>query len=99
MTSSSFNITTQTIISRCENLIYKDIDNETVMLSIENEEYYNLNKLGSSIWKYIIDPISIDTLIDKLTEQYDVSRDKCKFETIEFVKKLYELKIISLSNG
>ena len=42
-------ITTNTIISQIEEIVASDIDGETVMMSIENGEYYGLDDIGSRI--------------------------------------------------
>ncbi len=95
--STRHQITPQSIIRRNNNLLFNDIDGEIVMLSIENSEYYGMDKIGSRIWELIENPVSVNELIDKLLEEYDVTRDQCTYDTTGFLEQLAEKKLISIT--
>ncbi len=42
-----------TIIQRKSDLLFNEIDGEVVMLSVENSEYYGMDKVGSRIWELL----------------------------------------------
>ena len=65
-------------ISQKEGNIVSDMDGERVMLSIENGKYYNLGDLGGEIWDLIEKPISMQQLIERLLEQYEVEKSVCE---------------------
>ena len=98
MNFASIETTSQTYVSRGSDLIFNSIDDEIVILSIKNEEYYYLNTVGSTIWKYIAEPESIENIINKLTEEYKVSVEVCRSETIQYIEELFNLEIINLTN-
>ncbi len=52
-------ISTETIITQIEEIVASDIDGETVMMSIENGEYYGLDDIGSRIWELIEKPVKV----------------------------------------
>ncbi len=87
-------ITTATTISQIEEIVASDIDGETVMMSIENGEYYGLDDIGSRIWELIEKPVKVSDLIDTLLERFDVDRETCKKDVLKFLNELNEDRIL-----
>ena len=83
-----------TILIRNSQQAFSEIDNEVVMLSIENAEYYNLDMIGRDIWNYLAEEHSFKELIDFLTETYDVTSLQCEQDVRPFVKELLEKGIL-----
>lgn len=76
--------------------IISDMDGETVMMSIDNGKYYNLGVIGGYIWNIIKTPISINNLISKLTNEFDVEIIECQKEVIPFLELLLKEKLIMI---
>jgi len=87
-------ITPDTILQRKAGMLFNEIDGEVVMLSIENSEYYGMDKVGSRIWELLEHPLSLKELVKKLTEEYEVSEEQCSLDTLEFLRKLTEKKLV-----
>ncbi|MDM5222772.1 lasso peptide biosynthesis PqqD family chaperone [Peribacillus sp. NJ11] len=85
------------IITQNPGNIVSDMDGETVMLSIEKGNYYNLGVLGGEIWSLLEEPIKISDLIGKLMSQYEVSHQECEEEVLSFLSDLYDEELIILS--
>jgi len=65
-----------------------------VMMSVENGEYFGLDPVGSRIWDLIENPIRIDSLVDLLLEEFDVSKEQCESDTFEFLNELREKNLL-----
>lgn len=89
----------ETTIVQSPGNIISDMDGETVMMSIDNGKYYNLGTIGGSIWELIIKPISINKLISKLTNEFDVENSECQKEVIPFLEQLLNEKLIMIEKG
>jgi hypothetical protein len=87
-------ITPNTRLQRKSDLLFNEIDGEVVMLSIENSEYYGMDKVGSRIWELLEQPVVFKDLISKLMEEYNVSEEQCFNETLEFIRSLNIKKLI-----
>lgn len=85
------------IISQVDGNIISDMDGEKVMLSINNGKYYNLGTIGGEIWDQILEPKSIQTLINSLIEIYDVEEEDCKGQVLFFLNMLLEENLINIS--
>ena len=90
-------ITIETIISQIEEIVASDIDGETVMMSIENGQYYGLDDIGSRIWELIEKPIKVSDLIDTLLERFDVDRETCERDVLKFLNELNEDRILEVA--
>jgi hypothetical protein len=81
-------ITLQSIISAKKEIVAADMDGDTVMMSVEAGKYYNLGTTGGMIWKMLESPISVATLITKLLEKYEVTREQCETEVLSFLNEV-----------
>ena len=55
-----------------------EIDDDLVLMSTENGNYYNLNPIGASIWKIIKQPTTIQAICQQLMQTYDIDEASCK---------------------
>ena len=78
----------KTILKRKSEILSSDMDGETVMMSVENSEYYSLSPIGTKIWELVENEISFEDLVSKLMKEYSVDIDTCKNDTTEFLKEL-----------
>lgn len=84
----------ESIIKRNSGLVSTDVDGEKVMMSVENGEYFGLDSVGSRIWEMIENPIKVETLIDYLIDEFDVSKQQCEIDALEFLNELFEKKLL-----
>jgi len=90
-------ITPSTIIQRDSKLITSKMDGETVMMSINNGEYYGLDTIGSRIWELIENPISVENLIAKLRCEYDIEIAQCEHDTTIFLQQMANKNLLIIS--
>ena len=84
------------ILSRNVEILSSDMDGETVMMSVENSEYYSLSKVGTKIYDILSKEMSFTELIDILTKEYSVDREVCEKDTKEFLEELLKKNIIKM---
>ena len=85
-------------LSRNPELVHAEIDNQTMLMSLDNGEYYGMNSVGSAIWQLLEEDTSIGNLIENLTEIYGISSEQCAQEIAPFLKKLQNNKIIIINS-
>ena len=83
-----------TVLQRKQDMLFNEIDGEVVMLSIENSEYYGMDKVGSSIWRILEKPIFFKELIDCLLQRYEVTKEQCTKDTLVFLHHLEDKNLI-----
>lgn len=75
-------------------IIQSKIADEVVMLDVESGFYFGLNSVGSIIWNHLEKPITFDELIASLIGQFDIDKETCQKDTMEFIVQLLEKNII-----
>ncbi len=91
-------INLDTRFRRNPDLVYSEIDNEVVILSIANGEYYNLNSVGSDIWHLLDNESSFKNLLSQLMQTYQVSEEACLSDTMAFLQNSLNNNIIEIIN-
>ncbi|GAB3508611.1 PqqD family peptide modification chaperone [Emticicia fontis] len=92
------NITNATIIvGKNNNLPTTILDDELIMMDIEKGNYINLNKTGNIIWQYIEPPISVEDIIQKLVEKYNIDADVCTSDTIQYLEHMHTIGLIQIA--
>jgi hypothetical protein len=82
------------IIYRNSEILVNEVDGETVMMSIENGTYYGMNPTGNYIWNLLQEESSIEELLLKLSNTYNLSEDQCQKEVLPFVQTMIDEKIL-----
>ncbi len=90
------NITEANKIIKNKDILSSNMDDEVVMMSVENSEYYNLNPVGAKIWELLDNSPSFSGLIDKLLEEFNVDKDLCIKDTSEFLEELRSKGLIDI---
>ena len=85
-----FNMTDQTILKRKSGLMTANMNGAAVMMDISTGKYFNLGQTGGRIWELLEQPLNIESLIQALTAEYDVSYEQCKADVLPFLQQMVE---------
>lgn len=77
-----------------KNLSVTDLSGEKVMIDFDSGKYFMIKGSGNDIWDLIQEDISVGEIVDRLMEEYDVSREDCTESVMKFLNKLRELDFI-----
>ena len=78
--------------------IASDMDGEKVLMSIENNKYYNLGQVGGVIWDLIQTPTTVSKLVTTLMSEYEVGETECEEQVISFLNLLSKEDLIVLED-
>lgn len=79
---------------RQEGLINTKLDNEMVILSIENGNYYGLNEVASRIWSLLATPMTRGDICSKLAIEFSVNTEQCSADVVYFLNDLEKNNLI-----
>jgi hypothetical protein len=85
-----------TKVVRTSNVVSSQLDNEIVMMSIENNEYYGLNKTATEIWQLIENPIIVKDICSDLINKFEISYNDCLIAVIQHIETLLSKKLIEI---
>jgi len=75
-------------LSRVQNLLSTELDQETVLMSIDAGAYYGLEGPARSIWEILETPLTFSVLVDRLVEEYQVSPETCAADLERFLSEM-----------
>jgi hypothetical protein len=84
--------TTQEVL---EAILDKD---ECVLIHPETKLSYALNRTGLKIWHLLKEGRSIEEMVEKLQEEFEVNLDQAKRDVVNLIQELLSLKLILASN-
>ncbi len=71
MTKKHTELTLNDIVSVSDDTLCVEMDDERVALNIENNQYFNINDIGSLIWEIIEEKaVTIEQLYQQLCERF-----------------------------
>ncbi|MCB2076245.1 MAG: PqqD family protein [Novosphingobium sp.] len=76
--------------ARNPQILSSDIDDETVMLSIESGYFFSAKGIGPFIWNMMEAPRSRSELLEGICEAYDVDADTAGSDLDRFLEELDE---------
>lgn len=82
------------IISRTDNYIFNEVDDDLVMMNKEDASYTYLNETGKSIWRLLDTPKSVGELVEALLLEYSVDREQCILQVNDFVQKMSQKEMV-----
>ncbi|MEM7011500.1 MAG: lasso peptide biosynthesis PqqD family chaperone [Verrucomicrobiota bacterium] len=81
-------ITANDSVHRREDLLTSSIDEDTVLLSLETNNFYGINEVGSRIWELLESPIAVTNLCRQLLDEFEVSEELCREHVLLFLNSL-----------
>ena len=78
----------QKSVVRCEDAVFREINGETVLLTPENSTVHVLNEVGTKIWSLTEKPITVQSIVGAIIEEYDVSPEVLHKDVKRFISEL-----------
>jgi hypothetical protein len=78
-----------------ENVVFREVDGETVLLDLGSGVYFGLNATGTRIWQ-LLKQGSLRTILDLLKQEYDMPSEALKGDVLQLVQRLYEKNLVSI---
>ncbi len=86
-------------IVRDTGIVFNQLDGETIMMSIENGEYYGMNAMGTRIWDLLETPRRVSEIRDALMPDFDVELEQCEKDILAFLNLMESRKVIKIVTG
>jgi hypothetical protein len=75
-------------LSRTQDLLSTELDQETVLMSIDAGAYYGLKGTAQSIWEHLETPLTFSALVDCLVKEYQITPEACAADLAQFLAEL-----------
>jgi hypothetical protein len=86
-----------TLITRTEGLLATEIDGETVLMHVEQGQYYGLARTAHDIWLLLSAPLTFEQLCTALQAKYAGPPDAIAADTQRFIEKMAAETLVLLT--
>ena len=77
------------------NVVSTEIDDEeSVLLSLETQQYYSLNETGSRIWELLSDGHDADDIASAITEEWATTHEEALEYVQAFLQELSQADLV-----
>ena len=89
---------------RSENIVTRQMGDEVVLVPLSNKvadmtNVITLNEVGGDILKAIETPSSVQEVVNKLVEIYDVDRETLLNDVEEFIREAVDKRVVEVVEG
>lgn len=84
---------------RSDELVWRVIDGEVVILTVDGNQIHTLNKVGRAIWELADGTRNIKELISLICERFDVSFEVAQADVLEFAEQLADKNILLITDA
>ncbi len=81
-----------------DSVLVQQVGEESVLLSLDSEEYFGLDDIGTSMLMALKECPSIQLALDQLLTEYDVELDQLQADLIELVEKLVQHGLVEVTH-
>lgn len=71
-----------------DDVLFRDLEGEAVILSTESGRYYGLDEVGTRMWNLLSQHGQIEPVYQALLAEYDVAEDRLQQDLLDLVDKL-----------
>ncbi len=86
-------------IKRCNDLIFREIDDEVIIISNDGRHMHLLNETAGMIWRAVEKGSeTVKQIIGSICAEYDVDESRASRDVIKAVRDLCEKNIVSIES-
>lgn len=89
------NLNMENQLYKNEDIYSSEVDGETIMMNIDNNDYYTTQEIGNRIWELLDSLDTPKAICDQLMQEYEVSQEQCQNEVLQFLEQLLEHGIVT----
>ena len=82
--------TLESKIQAPEEVLFRELDGEAVILHLESGKYFGLDKVGTHMWSLLSEHGQVEPAYQALLEHYEVEAERLQGDLLELIDKLAE---------
>lgn len=86
-------------ISVSADALFQELEGETVLLNLHNENYYGLDDVGTRVWQLLHEHGDVARLIATMLTEYDVGEATLRQDVEALIAELLEAGLVTETPG
>ena len=80
-----------------EQVLFRQLDQEAVLLDLASGMYFGLNDVGARTWQLIIEHGSLSRVLDVLAAEYNTEREEIERDLLALATQLVARKLAAIA--
>ncbi len=76
-------------------VLSQEVSGETVLLDLNNENYFGLNEVGTRIWQLLQEQNNLEKIYDVLLDEYEVDAKQLRKDFDDIINQLKDAGLIA----
>lgn len=76
-------------------VLFRELEGESVLLDLATEQYYVLDDVGTRMWQLLAQHGEVDAVVRHLVDEYDVLEDRLRGDLASLVASLVEAGLVN----
>ena len=77
-----------------EDVVFRELDGEAVLLNLGSGIYFGLNDVGTRIWSLLGQDGALRSVFEAMKQQYDVVPERLEKDLLELVEQMYSKGLV-----
>ena len=82
-----------------EQVMFRELEGESVLLNIETETYFGLDDVGTRMWIRLVESQTIQDAYNALLDEYDVAPESLKTDLTDLLQRLVEKGLLEIRHA
>lgn len=82
-----------------DHVLSQEVSGETVLLDLQSENYFGLDKTGTRIWELLQTGLSVQDLMGKMLDEFEVDRQTLETDMTALLEKLLDAGLVSVESS
>jgi hypothetical protein len=83
-----------TRVQRSSQQVHCQVGDLIVLMKTEGGDYFELNRVGTRIWRELETPSSIAALVERILPDFDVDQQTCETQVLQWMDKMRGLGFV-----
>lgn len=83
---------------KADNIAYRIIDGEAVIVDLKKSTFHTLNPVGSFIWEELDGQNTLKDIAKKLSQKFEVDLETSENDCVDFINDLLDKDMVILSS-
>jgi len=81
-------------IKPSEDVVWRNLQGESVLLDLKSGVYFGLDAVGTRIWTLLQDHSDLQAVLQELLREYEVSEETCARDLMDLVSAMAEKGLV-----
>jgi len=82
------------VVSANADLLFSEIDGELVMMDMDSGRYFNLDRIGTAVWRELAQPREVREICRVLGEHYEAAPGEIERDVLDLLGRMLDSRLI-----